>query len=139
MWGVAVGALLSLPLSWWASEDAKVGEFSLLFVAVSCAWVLVVVVFFAMHHNLSVIVTRGQATTRKELAVLIEGEYENLATSDHSRLERLKDLLDLDKTVYESYRTAFGRVRHAVQMIKLLLVAAFPSVFQALLHILLPK
>lgn len=139
MLGVVVGAVLSVPLLGWASIHVEIGEFQLLRIGVLCAWVVIVLVFVAIHYDLSRTLTRGQATTRKELAPLIESGYRTLGSADESHLKRLKELLDLDRSVYESPRTALGRMKTAVHLIGLLSLAAFPVVVKPLVDILMSR
>jgi hypothetical protein len=105
----------------------------LLFViAIVPAWLIVFLVFGSVQYDLYKIISKSKMRTRAHLHLLIKRAYEALDLATRDDLERLKDLIELDRMVHTSGRFVVD-ARVVIQAISALTTAVIPLAIQFLI------
>ena len=130
--GMIVGVVLSSPLLYLVAHYTIAPLRSLFVIAIVPAWLVVFLVFGSVQYNLYKIISKTKTRTRAHLHLLIKRAYETLDHAKSDEMERLKDLLDLDRTVLTSSRLVID-ARVVLQAISSLITAVIPLGIQLLI------
>ena len=131
--GMIVGVVLSSPLLYLVSRHTATSLRFLFVIAIVPAWLVVFWVFGSVHYHLYKLISKTKMRTQLHLHVLIKRAYEKLDQPKGNELERLQQLLELDKLVHSSPRFALD-TRVVLQAISSLIAAVIPVALESLIR-----